>query len=162
MVLLRAEKKSLSIFSHHFSQFSKMLITKNPNVPKSPMELYIPGDNPASLNCLHVVPDVDGATGGCDFPWQNVNKVAWRPLVVGAPYIYDLLKDVTFASSKMEGIMYSYYFSRLNMAEFACEWVQRNSGTWEPWIPSGKSIPMSVSRPLCRHLAFRRLPILTK
>eukprot|EP00057_Strongylocentrotus_purpuratus_P022779 XP_011677253.1 PREDICTED: uncharacterized protein LOC591965 [Strongylocentrotus purpuratus] len=96
-------------------------------------------DNPASLNCLHVVPDVDGATGGCDFPWQNVNKVAWRPLVVGAPYIYDLLKDVTFASSKMDGIMYSYYFSRLNMAEFACEWVQRNSGTWEPWIPSGSA-----------------------
>ncbi|XP_072168944.1 uncharacterized protein [Diadema setosum] len=76
-------------------------------------------------------------TGGCDTPWQNVHKVVWRPLVTGAPYVYDLLKDVRFSNSRMESIMYNFYFSRLDMTEFACQWVQRNEGTWEPWIPSG-------------------------
>ena len=76
------------------------------------------------------------AAGGvdCDYPTDNLFKVAWSGLKDAAPDAYQLLKNMSYPTETQVSLIARVDTDGKAAADAAREWVDANKATWEKWL----------------------------
>ena len=77
-------------------------------------------------------------TGGynCDYPADNLFKIAWAGLEEGAPAAWALLQNFNYTTADQVSMLAAIEGEGKSVEEAAADWIAANEATWSAWIPS--------------------------
>ena len=77
-------------------------------------------------------------TGGynCDYPADNLFKIAWAGLEEGAPAAWTLLQNFNYTTADQVSMLAAIEGEGKSVEEAAADWIAANEATWSAWIPS--------------------------
>lgn len=71
----------------------------------------------------------------CDYPQDQLFKIAWSGLKDKAPDAYQLLKNMQYTNDDQISIIAAVDTDKKSAAEAAQDWVSKNEAVWKAWLP---------------------------
>ena len=71
----------------------------------------------------------------CDYPADDLFKIAWAGLEDGAPDAFTLLSNMNYTTADQVSILASIETDGLTVDDAAALWIDNNDATWKTWLP---------------------------
>jgi glycine betaine/proline transport system substrate-binding protein len=79
-----------------------------------------------------------GATTGgvdCDYPADDLFKIAWSGLQEAAPSAYTFLRNMSYTTEDQISMVAAVELDGKSAEEAARDWINANEATWRAWLP---------------------------
>ncbi len=70
----------------------------------------------------------------CDYPEDNLYKIAWSGLKDAAPDAYTLLKNMTYTNDDQVSMIGDVTLNKKSVADAARAWIDKNPDKWKAWL----------------------------
>lgn len=80
----------------------------------------------------------EGADSGavdCDYPADDLFKIAWSGLEEGAPDAFTLLSNMNYTTDDQVAMLASIETDGMSVEDAAALWIADNEATWQAWLP---------------------------
>lgn len=73
----------------------------------------------------------------CDYPGDDLFKIAWSGLAEAAPEAYTLLSNMNYSTEEQITMVAAVELDGKTPEEAAREWLAANEALWQAWLPQG-------------------------
>ena len=87
---------------------------------------------PAYSDECYATADADGVD--CDYPADDLFKIAWAGLEEAAPAAWSLLSNMSYTTADQISMLAAVESEGKSIDEAAAEWIAGNEATWRPWL----------------------------
>lgn len=80
--------------------------------------------------------DAGDGSVDCDYPADELFKIAWSGLEEGAPDAFTFLNNMSYTTADQVAMLAGIETDGLTVEESAALWIEENEATWSAWLPS--------------------------
>ncbi|KAK3589102.1 hypothetical protein CHS0354_017444 [Potamilus streckersoni] len=77
-------------------------------------------------------------SANCDFDGSQFHKIVWSKIKTNIPEGYHMITHMKFSQVEYERLLQNFH-ALPSAFDIACDWVHKNSDTWEKWLPQNLS-----------------------
>ncbi len=78
---------------------------------------------------------IDAGGVDCDYPADDLFKIAWADLEEGAPDAFTLLSNMNYTTADQVAMLASIETDGMSVDDAAAKWIAENEATWSAWLP---------------------------
>ncbi len=79
--------------------------------------------------------NADAGGVDCDYPADDLFKIAWADLEIQAPAAYTLLRNMSYSTDDQIAMLATVETDGKSIEEAAAEWIAGNESVWQTWLP---------------------------
>lgn len=79
--------------------------------------------------------NADGGGVDCDYPADELFKIAWSDLETSAPAAFGLLSNMSYTTDDQIAMLAAVETEGMSIEDAAAGWIADNASVWQAWLP---------------------------